>query len=454
MSDLITRAQAFATQAHQRIDQRRKYSGQPYDVHLAAVAAIVARVADDPEMVAAAWLHDVVEDTPVTLEELGRQFGEPVQRLVEQLTDVSLSSQGNRAARKAIDRRHTAAASARAKTIKLADLIDNCEDITHHDPRFARVFLQEMDALLAVLVDGDAGLWRRAQALHADSLRRLQAPRPGPATPLPADQPPTEAMAGLMPQLSGPRIVRLFRETFTAGDVLDRLFSFDADHPQAEVVRAMAAHQQGIAGLRIDGAVQGFVRVASLDAASTAPCRPLMQPLAAGQLLDAQAPLIDVVGVLRRHELCFVTSFDARVGVVERDAVNKPVVRMWLFGALTLYEMGLVQLIEQWFPDDAWHAVVPPARLDKARELQAERQRRQRHSRLIDCLQFGDKARLMLEHPLGLAAMDQTSKRAAKQAVKDLESLRNHLVHAQDIVSHDWMQIIRITQRVAALGGE
>ncbi len=67
MSDLIERAKVFATQAHQRIDQRRKYNNQPYHVHLEAVAKLVASVTDEAEMIAAAWLHDVVEDTPATL---------------------------------------------------------------------------------------------------------------------------------------------------------------------------------------------------------------------------------------------------------------------------------------------------------------------------------------------------------------------------------------------------
>ena len=59
-------------------------------------------------MRAAAWLHDVVEDTPATFEELEREFGPEVTRLVRELTEVSRSpSDGNRAARKAIDRRPT-----------------------------------------------------------------------------------------------------------------------------------------------------------------------------------------------------------------------------------------------------------------------------------------------------------------------------------------------------------
>ena len=69
------RAREFATQAHRRIDQRRKYSKQAYEVHLKAVADLVASVTDDQEMIAAAWLHDTVEDTPATLGDIEREFG-------------------------------------------------------------------------------------------------------------------------------------------------------------------------------------------------------------------------------------------------------------------------------------------------------------------------------------------------------------------------------------------
>jgi (p)ppGpp synthase/HD superfamily hydrolase len=148
MRDLIDRARRFATEAHERIDQRRKYTQQPYQVHLKAVAAMVAVVTDDPEMIAAAWLHDTVEDTPATFGDLEREFGSGVAALVADLTDLSKPSDGNRAVRKAIDHGHTAQASPRAKTIKLADLTDNCRDICRHDPSFARVYLAEAAALL------------------------------------------------------------------------------------------------------------------------------------------------------------------------------------------------------------------------------------------------------------------------------------------------------------------
>lgn len=445
MSELIERARKFATGAHQRIDQRRKYSGQPYHVHLEAVARMVALVTTDAETICAAWLHDVVEDTPATLEDVEREFGASIATLVEELTDASRPSDGNRAARKAIDRRHTAHASARAKTVKLADLIDNCEDITRHDPRFARTFLQEMEALLEVLAEGDATLLQRARALHLASGERISAASAS-ASPR---QP--EGLAAIMPQMANPHIVRTFREAFTAGDIVEPLLSFDADKPGDVVARTMKSRQLGIAGIRVEGVLQGYAGLADLEGSGTAPCGSRMQHITVDQMVDSGAPLIDVVGILARHDHCFVSMLDSVVGIIEREAVNKPVVRMWLFGVISLYEIGLVQLIDRFFPDESWQKVIAPARLEKAKELQRERERRNRHARLIDCLQFSDKAHVMIEHPEVMNALGLGSRRMAKQLVKDLESLRNHLAHAQDIVSHDWIQIIRIAQRMAEM---
>jgi (p)ppGpp synthase/HD superfamily hydrolase len=114
-------------------------------------------------MIAAAWLHDTVEDTGVTSELIRAEFGDEVATLVGWLTDVSRPDHGNRAARKAVDRAHTAAAPAQAQTIKLADLIANTRSIMEHDEAFARVYLAEKRALLEVMTKGDAALMARAR---------------------------------------------------------------------------------------------------------------------------------------------------------------------------------------------------------------------------------------------------------------------------------------------------
>jgi len=97
--DLVDRARIYATGAHQRINHRRKYNNEPYHVHLSAVAKLVVSVTDDKEVIAAAWLHDTVEDTQATLEDIEETFGMPVAELVEELTDISKPGDGNRATR-------------------------------------------------------------------------------------------------------------------------------------------------------------------------------------------------------------------------------------------------------------------------------------------------------------------------------------------------------------------
>ena len=114
MVDMESRALSFATAAHASIDQRRKYTGEPYIVHPVAVAEIVRSVPHTPEMIAAAYLHDVVEDTPVTIAEIESEFGSTISGLVGWLTDVSAPSDGNRRSRMRLRRRDGDGALARA----------------------------------------------------------------------------------------------------------------------------------------------------------------------------------------------------------------------------------------------------------------------------------------------------------------------------------------------------
>jgi (p)ppGpp synthase/HD superfamily hydrolase len=162
MTYLTARARQFATAAHEAVGQLRLWTNEPYIVHPAAVAAIVETVPHTPEMVAAAWLHDTVEDTRVTLDDVRAVFGNEVAKLVWWLTDASRSSDGNRATRKAIDRAHLAKAPPHAQTIKLADIIDNGATIEARDPGFAKVWREEKRLLLAVMDKGDPTLMKKA----------------------------------------------------------------------------------------------------------------------------------------------------------------------------------------------------------------------------------------------------------------------------------------------------
>ncbi len=167
---LIDFAFRFAKEAHG--DQKRKYTGEPYIVHPVEVAHIVASVTEDCAMIAAALLHDVIEDTSVSKEDIAAAgFGHRIANLVEEVSDISKPEDGNRKVRKEIDRQHLAQACPEAQTVKLADLISNSASITQHDPNFAKVYMAEKLALLEVLGAGNQELWHRATDIVEDYYR-------------------------------------------------------------------------------------------------------------------------------------------------------------------------------------------------------------------------------------------------------------------------------------------
>ena len=443
MDDLVARARRFATSTHRRIDQRRKYSFQPYEIHLRSVAEIVASVTDDPETIAAAWLHDTVEDTPVTRDDIERGFGPGIAWLVDELTDVSRPSDGNRATRKAIDRKRLARASARAKTVKLADLIDNARDICRNDPRFGRVFLDEMAASMEVLGEGDARLLTRAR-------RELERWRETLASTPVDDLPPPSPDDGLRAS----RPLRQFAHAFSAQDVAEPLRSFDSTSPVSAATMVMKNGGLTVVGVRLGGRVDGYLPLEIGDVADGT-CGDAMRLFARDQVIDGGATLSEVIHVLTRRDHCFVRLLHDDIGgVVTRSDMQKPVVRMWLFGIVTFVEMNVTERIRAVWPDGAWTVHLTPSRLAKARKLQEERLRRGQTCDLLDCLQFSDRAGVLMVDEGQRTEFGFPSRAVARRVLKEIESLRNNLAHAQDIVTHDWAQIARLARRIEALADD
>jgi (p)ppGpp synthase/HD superfamily hydrolase len=168
---LLTRAEAFAAQAHS--GQVRKYTNDPYLVHVVRVAAILAQHRLPEPVVAAGFLHDTIEDCGISFEQLHEKFGGEVAQLVLEVTDVSRPHHGNRAKRKKMDLVHLAKASPHGQSIKLADVIDNTGTIVRFDPDFAKVYLPEKKAVLAVLTKGDPGLRELAARTLNDAAAQL-----------------------------------------------------------------------------------------------------------------------------------------------------------------------------------------------------------------------------------------------------------------------------------------
>lgn len=173
--NVINKARLIAKTAHAAINQKRKYTGNDYIVHPAEVVYILNRNGiADKETLAAAWLHDVVEDTGITLSFIKHNVSEEVSKVVEMVTDISKPEDGNRKARKLIDREHYLTADSRGKNVKLADCLSNGMDIEKNDRNFSVVYFKEIKLLLPYLKGGDKVLYNKVKNMIKDYENRAE----------------------------------------------------------------------------------------------------------------------------------------------------------------------------------------------------------------------------------------------------------------------------------------
>jgi (p)ppGpp synthase/HD superfamily hydrolase len=161
---MIYRALMFAKAAHK--GQNRKYTNEPYIVHPIRVAqAVMLYPIVTEDMIAAAILHDVPEDTEFTIEQIICLFGPEVGNLVDELTNKSKATGKPRAERKLMDRERLSKVSKKAKIIKILDRIDNLNDMYGAETDFKKLYAGESIILAECIGDADQAL--RAQLIVA-----------------------------------------------------------------------------------------------------------------------------------------------------------------------------------------------------------------------------------------------------------------------------------------------
>lgn len=232
---------------------------------------------------------------------------------------------------------------------------------------------------------------------------------------------------------------RVFTEYFNARDLAEPLVSLDAAAPVAAAIRVLDSRDFDVVGVRQDGLAVGYVERASL---AEGLCGEHLRAFEDGTVISDLAPLADVVLGLARSPRLFVRALGAVGGIVTRSDLQKPPVRMWLFGLITLVEMRMGRLVAQLCPGESWREFLSAGRLQKAEALLEERRRRSQNLQLLDCLQFSDKAQVIARHETIRRLTRFTSRRQVEDACKALESLRNNLAHSQDILTTDWETVV------------
>lgn len=199
-----------------------------------------------------------------------------------------------------------------------------------------------------------------------------------------------------------------------------------------------------MAGVRIDGVVAGYVLLKNLTSGS---CGEHIRTFS-NNILTETASLPQVIDVLSDYEYCFVSVLDSVIAVITKNDFQKPAVRMWLFGMISIVEIFISRVIKEKYPGSLWQDMISKGRLKAAKELQSERKRTGQDLNLLDCLHLSDKVGILIKDPKIREDFGFGSKSEAKKGIWEFMSLRNSLAHAHDIVTYDWETIVKMSKRL------
>jgi len=240
-----------------------------------------------------------------------------------------------------------------------------------------------------------------------------------------------------------------FLNGFAARDIADPLLSIDECSGVDEAKRVVETTGAAVLGIRTSGLVQHWIKT---DGVSSPEASLQPRDFTPANVVQPYASLNQVVLALRNEDFIFVHELVHVVAFITKTALEKPPMRMWLFGIVTVSEQRVTRLIEQFYPDDGWEKYLSLGRMAKARELQQLRLARGQQRSLLECLQLADKGQIVARDEALRSRTRFNSRKDVERFVQALQDLRNNLAHAQEI-SEDMEIIYELAANVHRIVG-
>ncbi|OGP90367.1 MAG: hypothetical protein A2156_00060 [Deltaproteobacteria bacterium RBG_16_48_10] len=244
---------------------------------------------------------------------------------------------------------------------------------------------------------------------------------------------------------------RLFEIGITAQAIEEPLQCCDSNDLACETAEKMLKLHFDVIGVKDskDGPVLGYIRDCDLDHGR---CREHIRMFDLSNLISNSTPLINVLPILRDRPRVFILSENTVTGIITRADLQKPPVRILLFGLVSLLEIHLSRLIQKYYPRDSWKTKLTKERIAYAEKIMNERMARNESLDLLDCLQFCDKGKLATAHPEIQQILHFESRKSGSKLLKSIEKVRDKLAHSQDIVGGTtWEEIIDLAGKIEEL---
>jgi hypothetical protein len=234
--------------------------------------------------------------------------------------------------------------------------------------------------------------------------------------------------------------------------IAEPLVSIPSTALASEVKELLNKRRFDVAGVQEgpDGPVIGFALAEDLIEGSI---RQHTRPMTSEHLISDSATLGELLKVLGSRQQVFLLTGTAVSSIVTRADLNKPPVRVYLFGIVSLLELHLRYWVRTRYGDETWQALVNEDRLEEAKALQEKRKRyNEDTTTLIDCLQFCDLVTIVMSDELLRKELGFDSKKKGQKALGRAERLRNDLAHSQDDLASgsDWNTRLELFEVIEA----
>jgi hypothetical protein len=244
----------------------------------------------------------------------------------------------------------------------------------------------------------------------------------------------------------------LFEKNISVNSISEVLATCNVGDQALQIRDQMVSKDYDVIGVEENGMVIGYVLREDLREGR---CKEYFRSFSPSDLVSDSTPLLQTLFIFKDTDRLFIIEGNRITKVVTLADLQKPPIRMLLFGVISLVEMHLYRIIRESFAEDSWKSHLSAKRIQQAEELFLQRKARNEAIELSDCLQLCDKRDIVLnEQPLR-ERLGIESKSKGKDFFKKLENLRNNLAHSQDLnTQNSWNEMITLIQQTEMLLAE
>jgi hypothetical protein len=235
---------------------------------------------------------------------------------------------------------------------------------------------------------------------------------------------------------------QIFIDNVTARCIYEPLLCCPINSNAEEAKQALKTRDFDVAGVKAieDGDVIGYVVTNEIGNGNI---KEYIKHITTDLLISDSTPLAEIFSVLSDKNFALVVYGNHVTGIITKADINKPPIRVYIFGMVSLFEMHLNSWITYFYRNDSWINEIPEQRLTEARETYNQRKGKNQELSLLECIQLCDKRDLLSKSNEFLRAFD-LSRNYFDSFVKKVEKIRNDLAHSQNsiIASLEWTAFV------------